>query len=230
MSTLLRQRADSVVSENGDFLPDLSVLSEEHLAWIQADDVEALRGIDADVLALPTPAKTYALHEACEAGSLAVVEYLLREQDHDVGIRDAQQWTPLHYAAAFQPDVPELVHLLLSFGAEVGAEDEEGDTALDAHLDECDGGSDVAGLLESVAAADDYEAWARAVVRAPDAFGKMARAARPAYFAAAERAQFAVLHANGVRAKRDLGVSPEAFLLGAHGGHVCFDHLLTFLA
>ena len=60
MSTLLRQRADSVVSENGDFLPDLSVLSEEHLAWIQADDVEALRGVDADVLALATPAKTFA--------------------------------------------------------------------------------------------------------------------------------------------------------------------------
>ena len=31
-----------------------------------------------------------------------VVRFLLEEAEHDIDIRDAQQWTPLHYAAAFQ--------------------------------------------------------------------------------------------------------------------------------
>lgn len=230
MATEQRFRSDSVVSVEDDGAADLEVMDESVLGFIQADDVDGLRTVHPDALALATTAKTFALHEAVEHGSLRVVAYLLGEQEHDVGIRDAQQWTPLHYAAAFQSDVPELVHLLLSHGADPGAEDDEGDTALDA-LEESEGDASAAAeLLESVAAADDYEAWAKTHARAPGALGAFSRAARPRYHAAAERAQFAVLHAQGVRAQRDLGVSPEAFLLGAHGGHVAFDHLLTFLA
>merc|ERR1712091_191321 len=74
----------------------------------------------------------------------------------------SSSWTPLHYAAAFQGDKPELVHYLLSKGADAAHEDEDGDTALDAHLDESDADTVVAGLLTSVEEHDGYEHWARA--------------------------------------------------------------------
>ena len=41
-----------------------------------------------------------------------------------------------------------------------------------------------------------------------------------------------VLHANAAKHDAQLatGASPEAFLLGAHGGHTVFSQVLSFLA
>ena len=171
MSETMRYRSDSVVSIDEPALQlglnGEAVMEETVLEMLQTNNVEELRKIDADALALATNAKTYALHEACEAGSMDVVRFLLEEAEHDIDIRDAQQWTPLHYAAAFQGDKPELVHYLLSKGADAAHEDEDGDTALDAHLDESDADTVVAGLLTSVEEHDGYEHWARAHARAP---------------------------------------------------------------
>ena len=47
------------------------------------------------------------------------------------------------------------------------------------------------------------------------------------------RLAFGVLHAQAnthYDRIKESGVSAEAFILGAHGGHVCFDHVLTFMA
>ena len=44
---------------------------------------------------------------------------------------------------------------------------------------------------------------------------------------------FGVLHKQAeavVDRVAETGLSAEAFILGAHGGHVCFDHVLTFMA
>ena len=162
-----------------------------------------------------------------------VVRFLLEEAEHDIDIRDAQQWTPLHYAAAFQGDKPELVHYLLSKGADAAHEDEDGDTALDAHLDESDADTVVSQLLASVEEHDGYEHWARAHARAPGLYGELVQAERPKYVEAEVRLAFGVLHKQAeavVDRVAETGLSAEAFILGAHGGHVCFDHVLTFMA
>ena len=230
-----RFRSDSVVSVDDPALGlggDPTVMDEEILAMIQENNVDELRKVDADALAVATTAKTYALHEACEAGSMDVVRFLLEEAEHDVDIRDAQQWTPLHYAAAFQGDQPELVHYLLSQGADAASEDEEGDTPLDAHLDESDEDSVVSQLLASVDTYGGYEPWARTHARAPGLYGRLGEEERPNYVAAEMRQALSVLHANANKHVNRVKetVSAEAFILGAHGGHVCFDHVLTFMA
>mmetsp|Transcript_34464 Transcript_34464/g.106515 ORF Transcript_34464/g.106515 Transcript_34464/m.106515 type:complete len:231 (-) Transcript_34464:108-800(-) len=225
-----RIRSDSMFSVDGPDVVNDDVMAEEVVLAIQGDDVDYLRKQPASTLKKSTSAKTLALHEAAEANAVEVTKFLIEERGHAVDAVDDQCWTPLHYAAAFAG--PELVHLLLSHGASPEAEDDEGDTALDAHLDESDAGSDVAKLLESVAAADDYEEWARAHARAPGAFGEYAAAARPHYVVAAVRHELAVLHRNALKQQDTVlreGVSAEAFLLGAHGGHVAFDHLLGFM-
>jgi len=237
MSETMRYRSDSVVSIDEPALQlglnGEAVMEEAVLEMLQTNNVEELRKVDADALALATTAKTYALHEACEAGSMDVVRFLLEEAEHDIDIRDAQQWTPLHYAAAFQGDKPELVHYLLSKGADAAHEDEDGDTALDAHLDESDADTVVADLLKKVEEHDGYEHWARAHARAPGLYGELVKAERPKYVEAEVRLAFGVLHAQAnthYDRIKESGVSAEAFILGAHGGHVCFDHVLTFMA
>ena len=237
MSATMRYRSDSVVSIDEPALQlglnGEAVMEETVLEMLQTNNVEELRKVDADALALATTAKTYALHEACEAGSMDVVRFLLEEAEHDIDIRDAQQWTPLHYAAAFQGDKPELVHYLLSKGADAAHEDEDGDTALDAHLDESDADTIVAELLTSVEQHDGYEPWARAHARAPGLYGELVQAERPKYVEAEVRLAFGVLHKQAeavVDRVAETGLSAEAFILGAHGGHVCFDHVLTFMA
>merc|ERR1719181_1370987 len=188
MSATMRYRSDSVVSIDEPALQlglnREAVMEEAVLEMLQTNNVEELRKVDADALALATTAKTYALHEACEAGSMDVVRFLLEEAEHDIDIRDAQQWTPLHYAAAFQGDKPELVHYLLSKGADA---------------------------------------------RAPGLYGELVKAERPKYVEAEVRLAFGVLHAQAnthYDRIKESGVSAEAFILGAHGGHVCFDHVL----
>ena len=239
--TVHRMRSDSVVSthsvdEDGTFMNDVDDprMTEELLMAIQSNDVETVKAADNDSLSLPTTAMTYALHEACEHGSFDVVRFLLTEAECDVDIRDAQQWTPLHYAASYQSESPELVHLLLSAGADPKAECEDGDTPLAAYLeevemDESDEPTQVMRLLESVDEEDDYEVWAKIHARS-DEYTELIKTTRPHYVAAATRQAFALLHANASKHQKDLGSTPEAFLLGAHGGHVCFDHLLPFLA
>jgi len=234
MST--RTRSDSVVSVDGEptLVADVTVMAEALVHACETDDLKAVKNANADALALPTPSGNYALHIAVEHGAMAVVRYLVGAADFDVDIRDSEQWTPLHYAATFQGGKPEIAHYLLSHGADARAEDQDGDTPLAAHLDDADM-SDAAedltrDLLESVAEADAYEPWAREHCR-DDTFAAVIKVERPTYATASARQAFAVLHANaGKRQCTDkLGVSPAAFLLGAHGGHVAFDHLLTFL-
>ena len=73
MSETMRYRSDSVVSIDEPALQlglnGEAVMEETVLEMLQTNNVEELRKIDADALALATTAKTYALHEACEAGS-----------------------------------------------------------------------------------------------------------------------------------------------------------------
>ena len=245
MTDTIRVRSDSMVSVDDPDMPmlvDEPVLEDEVLMAVQGDDVELLRGVAPEKLHLPTAAKTYALHEACEHGSLRVVKFLVEELDCDVDVRDDQQWTPLHYAATFQGAAPALVHYLLAAGADAAAEDDDGATPLASLLEETAGDDDESDdplvgetvrILESVleTADGDYEAWA--VLHARDAtFRAYVQASRPAYCRAADRHQFAVLHANAAKHDAQLatGASPEAFLLGAHGGHTVFSQVLSFLA
>ena len=208
-------------------------MEETVLEMLQTNNVEELRKIDADALALATTAKTPRAPRGLRGRVQDAVRFLLEEAEHDIDIRDAQQWTPLHYAAAFQGDKPELVHYLLSKGADAAHEDEDGDTALDAHLDESDADTVVADLLKKVEEHDGYEHWARAHARAPGLYGELVKAERPKYVEAEVRLAFGVLHKQAeaqVDRVAETGVSAEAFILGAHGGHVCFDHVLTFMA
>ncbi|KAK7249401.1 protein phosphatase 1 regulatory subunit [Aureococcus anophagefferens] len=238
MSTETRFRSDSIVSvDETDFqLEDRSVLSEDVVFALQSDDVASLRLVDAAELRKPTTAKTYALHEACEHGAFDAVKFLVGELAHDVDARDEQRWTPLHYAAAFG-GAPELVHYLLAAGADPSAEDEDGATPLETYLDENESDDPTALLLRSVAehveAAEDrdYETWAQAHAR--DAtYGAYVAASRPKYVRDATRHAYLLLRANAMRQHDDasLGASPEAFLLGAHGGHAVVDTVLSFLA
>ncbi|KAH8049494.1 hypothetical protein JL720_15591 [Aureococcus anophagefferens] len=238
MSTETRFRSDSIVSvDETDFqLEDRSVLSEDVVFALQSDDVASLRLVDAAELRKPTTAKTYALHEACEHGAFDAVKFLVGELAHDVDARDEQRWTPLHYAAAFG-GAPELVHYLLAAGADPSAEDEDGATPLETYLDENESDDPTALLLQSVAehveAAEgrDYETWAQ--VHARDAtYGAYVAASRPKYVRDATRHAYLLVRANAMRQHDDasLGASPEAFLLGAHGGHAVVDTVLSFLA
>ena len=174
MSATMRYRSDSVVSIDEPALQlglnGEAVMEETVLEMLQTNNVEELRKIDADALALATTAKTYALHEACEHGAFDAVKFLVGELAHDVDARDEQRWTPLHYAAAFG-GAPELVHYLLAAGADPAAEDEDGATPLETYLDENESDDPTALLLRSVAehveAAEgrDYETWAQAHAR-----------------------------------------------------------------
>ena len=91
MSETMRYRSDSVVSIDEPALQlglnGEAVMEEAVLEMLQTNNVEELRKVDADALALATTAKTYALHEACEAGSMDVVRFLLEEAEHDIDIR-----------------------------------------------------------------------------------------------------------------------------------------------
>ena len=86
MSETMRYRSDSVVSIDEPALQlglnGEAVMEETVLEMLQTNNVEELRKIDADALALATTAKTYALHEACEAGSMDVVRFLLAAAEH----------------------------------------------------------------------------------------------------------------------------------------------------
>lgn len=238
MSTETRFRSDSIVSvDETDFqLEDRSVLSEDVVFALQSDDVASLRLVDAAELRKPTTAKTYALHEACEHGAFDAVKFLVGDLAHDVDARDEQRWTPLHYAAAFG-GAPELVHYLLAAGADPSAEDEDGATPLETYLDENESDDPTALLLRSVAehveAAEgrDYETWAQAHAR-DETYGAYVAASRPKYVRDATRHAYLLLRANAMRQRDDasLGASPEAFLLGAHGGHAVVDTVLSFLA
>jgi len=238
MSTETRFRSDSIVSvDETDFqLEDRSVLSEDVVFALQSDDVASLRLVGAAELRKPTTAKTYALHEACEHGAFDAVKFLVGDLAHDVDARDEQRWTPLHYAAAFG-GAPELVHYLLAAGADPSAEDEDGATPLETYLDENESDDPTALLLRSVAehveAAEgrDYETWAQAHAR-DETYGAYVAASRPKYVRDATRHAYLLLRANAMRQHDDasLGASPEAFLLGAHGGHAVVDTVLSFLA
>ena len=215
---------------------DTSVMDEPLLAAIHGNDVATVAAAGVAETAKPTTAKTYALHEACEHGAFDAVKFLVGELAHDVDARDEQHWTPLHYAAAFG-GAPELVHYLLAAGADPSAEDEDGATPLETYLDENESDDPTALLLRSVAehveAAEgrDYETWAQ--VHARDAtYGAYVAASRPKYVRDATRHAYLLLRANAMRQHDDasLGASPEAFLLGAHGGHAVVDTVLSFLA
>lgn len=233
--SVIRQRTDSIVSEHGE--PATAgwpaVMAEALVYALEADDVDVVKAAEADALALPTPSGNYALHVACEHGAMRVVRHLVAAREHDVDIRDAEQWTPLHYAATFQASKAELAHYLLSHGADAGAEDSDGDTPLAAHMDDADetdaGEALTRSLLASVEAAAAYEPWARDHAR--DAtFEDLIARERPTYAAASARLAFCVLQRNAVTRQENLEpLSPEAFLLGAHGGQAAFDHLLAFL-
>ena len=154
---------------------------------------------------------------------MRVVKFLV-EHGCDVNARDAQRWTPLHYAAAFdEGPADDLVNFLLSHGADATLEDEDGDTPLDCCDDACDA---QALLLASASDFGDYETWARAVAR--DAtFGAYVQQARPKYVRDALRHELCLL---ARQAAPQPAASPEAFLLGSHGGHAVFAHLLPYLA
>ena len=123
------QRTESEVEAEFEVV-DSTVMDEPLLAAIQGDDLATVESAPLDCLLKPTTAKTYALHEACEHGSMRVVKFLV-EHGCDVNARDAQQWTPLHYAAAFdEGPADDLVNFLLSHGADATLEDEDGDTPL----------------------------------------------------------------------------------------------------
>ena len=100
-------------------------------------------------------------------------------------------------------------------------------------MDESDADTVVADLLKKVEEHDGYEHWARAHARAPGLYGELVKAERPKYVEAEVRLAFGVLHAQAnthYDRIKESGVTAEAFILGAHGGHVCFDHVLTFMA
>ena len=217
---------------------DTSVMDEPLLAAIHGNDVATVAAAGVAETAKPTTAKTYALHEACEHGSMDVVRYLVEVAGADVNCRDPQDWTPLHYAATFQRDDDgddgaecALVNYLLSHGADVRAEDEDGDTPLAAAIDERDddAGVPVSRLLESVEAFDSYEAWALHHARDAE-FGAYVLRTRPKLVRDAERHEFAALFA-AAEARPIAAHAPEAFLLGSHGGNAdVFAHVLPFLA
>ena len=91
----------------------------------------------------------------------------------------------------------------------------------------CDDACDAqALLLASASEFGDYETWARAVAR--DAtFGAYVQRARPRYVRDALRHELCLL---ARQAAPQPAASPEAFLLGSHGGHAVFAHLLPYLA
>jgi hypothetical protein len=217
------QRTESEVEAEFEVV-DSTVMDEPLLAAIQGDDLATVESAPLDCLLKPTTAKTYALHEACEHGSMRVVKFLVEQAGCDVNARDAQQWTPLHYAAAFdEGPADDLVNFLLSHGADAALEDEDGDTPLDCCDDACDA---QALLLASASDFGDYETWARAVAR--DAtFGAYVQRARPKYVRDALRHELCLL---ARQAAPQPAASPEAFLLGSHGGHAVFAHLLPYLA
>ena len=242
MSVETRTRSESMVSVDGDeadFEPiDSTVMDEDLVLALQEDDIEAVKKADAAELEKPTIAKTWAMHEACENGSMRVVKYLVESCGHDVDVRDFQQWTPLHYAAAFQDEDDagvegELVHYLLSHGADASAEDEDGDTPLDAHTEEVDADADeptfVSRILESVVESGDYETWAKAHARAP-LYTTYVQSSRPQYVKNALRHEWALLHVQTERSTTERPRSAASFVLGQHGGNAVFHHLLPFLA
>ena len=87
---------------------------------------------------------------------------------------------------------------------------------------------------------EDYAAYLKVVFDRVDAdgsgslsYGELVKAERPKYVEAEVRLAFGVLHAQAhthYDRIKESGVTAEAFILGAHGGHVCFDHVLTFMA
>ena len=238
MATLTR--SESVVStDEADFEPiDSKVMDEETVTAIQEDDIDTIRNVDAAKLALPTIAKSMALHEACEHGSMQVIRYLVEESGHDIDCRDASEWTPLHYAAVFQSEDgacgDELVHYLLSHGADASAECEDGCTPLDAHneevdADDADEPTFVSRLLASVAAASDYEAWAKVNAR-EQLYTSYIESARPSYVKNALRHEWTLLQLQAERRSTTTAPSAASFVLGQQGGNAVFAHLLPYLA
>lgn len=61
---------------------------------------------------------TTALQNAAELGQLEMIEYLVKVHDVDVGIQDAELYTPLHYAATSPSGLPA-IPLLLELGAKI---------------------------------------------------------------------------------------------------------------
>ena len=201
------------------------------LAAIESDDVAALRGFDGQ-LDVPTTSKTYAIHEACEHGSLRVVEYLVSTGLNSVSAVDGADWTPLHFACVFQPSRLDLIHFLLANGADIAARDSAGDTALCALRAEEDLDQDgllVLKLLEAVERAGSYDAWARAHVN-DAAFSDLIAEARPNFVAAETRMQIALVNAQ-CQALQQTNAPGEPALDFVFGrGHPVFAHVLAFLA
>ena len=121
------QRTESEVEAEFEVV-DSTVMDEPLLAAIQGDDLATVESAPLDCLLKPTTAKTYALHEACEHGSMRVVKFLV-EHGCDVNARDAQQWTPLHYAA--KVNSADCVRILLNGGADASLKTKGGCTAAD---------------------------------------------------------------------------------------------------
>ncbi|WP_375138233.1 ankyrin repeat domain-containing protein [Wolbachia pipientis] len=85
-----------------------------------------VKGIDVNAT---NQQKETPLHWAAEKGHKEVVEALLQVKGIDVNATNQQKETPLHWAA--EKGHKEVVEALLDKGANVDAEDENGDTPLD---------------------------------------------------------------------------------------------------
>ena len=69
----------------------------------------------------PPTLGTTELHSAVVSGGVDEVEILLKA-GADVNAKDTDDWTPLHFAAAFNPS-PAVFEILLKAGADVNAKD-----------------------------------------------------------------------------------------------------------
>jgi hypothetical protein len=170
---------------------------DEHAGAMEAlrlDDVAALASVvalkGAEMFLLPTSCKAYALHFAVEHASINVLSYLVDGKFSEIDALDGELWTALFYASVYHPDDVQLAHALLCRGADFHKRNSNGETPETA-ADDGDAAS-VAELLQSVARAGSYDAWAAKHVDHP-LYGPLIAASRPGIVRNERRLQLALL-------------------------------------
>ena len=103
-----------------------------HLAWSSRTSRETFERVSAcsgHVNGIVDGEQRSVLHHAAQRGNIAVVEYILARLDLNVNVKDKIGRTPLHYAIE-SSRAPTTINLLISNGADIGAQDDKGWSAL----------------------------------------------------------------------------------------------------